>query len=341
SSLLEQLRMRREGQMGFEAPIFLLLIPLLLLFFRQWVARNTPASILFPIPIEKVGASKSPLPFSVLLKLSGITLLIIALARPQATMSSSKRSTGGIDIMMVMDVSASMNIEDLADRSRFEVAKDTMESFIKGRENDRIGFIIFSGEPLTLAPPTLDYGLVLRSLRDAKIGVLKDGTGIGDGLSLAVNRLRSSKAKSRVIILLTDGDNNVGQVDPGTAGELAAGYGIRVYTIAIGREGRVKLPIRSQGVFGNTVTTYQYFDNALNPELLKKIAEITKGKFYRVTDESALNSVFREIDGMEKTVIQTRDDVRHEERFKAPLVIGLLLLLIELLLSRTFWRFAI
>jgi len=216
-----------------------------------------------------------------------------------------------------------------------------MESFIKGRENDRIGFLIFSGEPLTLAPPTLDYGLVLRSLRDAKIGILKDGTGIGDGLTLAVNRLRTSTAKSRVIILLTDGDNNVGQIDPATAGELAAGYGIRVYTIAIGREGRVKLPIKTQGIFGNPITTYQYFDNALNPELLKKIALLTEGKFFRVTDESALNSVFREIDGMEKVETKSKESVRYEERFQAPLLLGLGLLLLEAILARTVWRFAL
>lgn len=327
--------------MGFNSIIFLLAIIPLVLFFKRWVERNTPASLAFPIPVERVATSRSPTPFSIALKTAGIAFLIVALARPQSTVSSSKRSVGGIDIMMVMDVSASMNIEDLADRSRLEVAKDTMESFIKGRESDRIGFLIFSGEPLTLAPPTLDYGLVLRSLRDAKIGVLKDGTGIGDGLSLAVNRLRNSHAKSRVIILLTDGDNNVGQVDPGTAGELAAGYGIRVYTIAIGREGRVRLPIKTQGVFGNTITTYQYFDNALNPELLRKIAEMTRGKFYRVTDESALNSVFKEIDGLEKTVIQSRDDVHYEERFKTPLILGLALLLMELILSRTIWRFAL
>jgi len=265
----------------------------------------------------------------------------VALARPQQSFTRTDRSVGGIDIMMVMDVSASMNIEDLGERSRLEIAKGTMESFIQGRENDRIGFVAFSGEPLTLAPPTLDYGLVLRSLRDVKIGVLKDGTAIGDGLSLAINRLRGSTAKSRVIILLTDGDNNVGQVDPGTAGDLAAGYGIRVYTIAIGREGRVRLPIRTQGVFGNTITTYQYFDNALNPELLKKIAQLTRGKFYRVTEESALSSVFREIDGLEKTIVRSRSDVRHEERFSKPLLAGLALLLLELALSRLHWRFAL
>ncbi len=326
--------------MRFEDWFVLLAAVPIWLLFRAWVTRNSPPAMTFPIPIAASARVFHPVPWLVALRLLGIGFLLVALARPQAVLKRQDRSVGGIDIMMVMDVSASMNIEDLAERPRLDVAKDTMESFIKARENDRIGFIVFSGEPLTLAPPTLDYGLVLRSLRDAKIGVLKDGTGIGDGLSLAVSRLRNSTARSRVVILLTDGDNNVGQVDPATAGELAAGYGIRVYTIAIGREGRVRLPIRTQGVFGNTVTTYQYFENALNPELLKKIAELTQGKFYRVTDESTLNSVFREIDGLEKSEIRSTSDVRHEDRFRQPLILGLALLLLELFAARGLWRFA-
>ena len=310
------------------------------LAYRFWVRRNTPPMLPFSLPVTEKASVKNPQNYLTWIRLAALALIFVALARPQASFKQAERTVGGIDIMMVMDVSASMNIEDLAERSRFEVAKDTMESFIKGRQNDRIGFLIFSGEPLTLAPPTLDYGLVLRSLRDAKIGVLKDGTGIGDGLSLAVNRLRSSTAKSRVIILLTDGDNNVGQVDPATAGDLAAGYGIRVYTIAIGREGRVRLPIRTQGVFGNVVTSYQYFDNALNPELLQRVAQLTQGKFYRVTDESALTSVFKEIDQLEKSEVKTNEKVHYEERFQKPLLLGVILLLLELALSRTLWRFA-
>ncbi len=311
------------------------------LAYRFWIRRNTPPAIPFPLPVGERAASRNPQTYLAALRLAALALIFVALARPQASFRQTERTVSGIDIMMVMDVSASMNIEDLADRSRFEVAKDTMESFIKGRENDRIGFLIFSGEPLTLAPPTLDYGLVMRSLRDARIGVLKDGTGIGDGLSLAVNRLRNSTAKSRVIILLTDGDNNVGQVDPATAGDLAAGYSIRVYTIAIGREGRVKLPIRTQGAFGNVTTSYQYFDNALNPELLQRIAAMTRGKFYRVTDESTLNSVFKEIDELEKTDVKTNERVRYEERFRLPLMLGMLLLALEFVLARTIWRFAL
>jgi Ca-activated chloride channel homolog len=313
----------------------LLVVPLL---HRWWMGRNRPARLTFSLPVPSALGKGNPLRWIFLLKYAALGLMILSLARPQASYRQTERTVSGVEIMMVMDVSASMNIEDLNERPRFDVAKETMEAFVKGRESDRIGLVVFSGEPLTIAPPTLDYGLVLSGIREATSGVLKDGTGIGDGLSLAVSHLRGSKARSRIIILLTDGDNNVGQVDPGTAGEMAAGYGIRVYTIAIGREGRVKLPIRHKGALGNTITTYQWFENALNPELLQQIAAITSGKFYRVTEGDALPRVFSEIDRLEKTEIKSAEKVRYEEAFQKPLKAGLAILLIEQLLSRGWWR---
>jgi Ca-activated chloride channel homolog len=316
--------------------LILLLVPLL---HRWWARRNAPPRVAFPLPIPASIGAKSPARVLLALKYAALVAMVISLARPQAAYRQTQRTVSGVEIIMVMDVSASMNIEDLADRARLDLAKDTMESFIRGRQNDRIGFVIFSGEPLTLAPPTLDYGLVLKALRDVETGVLKDGTAIGDGLSLAVSHLRNSKSKSRVIILLTDGDNNVGQVDPATAGELASGYGIKVYTIAIGREGRVKMPIRHKSLFGNTVTTYQYFDNALNPELLEQIAKSTGGKFYRVTEERALDSVFKEIDQLEKVDIKTSEKIKYNEGFEKPLKLGLVALLVEQVLARGWWRF--
>lgn len=313
----------------------LVLIPLL---HRWWKGRNRPAKINFPIPIPKHVVRKSPVKWLLIIRYLALCLLIVALARPQTSFRQTQRKVSGIDIVMLMDVSASMNIEDLAEKSRLEIAKETIKDFIRGRQNDRIGLVVFSGEPFTLAPPTLDYGLVVKALNDVEIGVLTDGTAIGDGLALAVSRLRDSKAKSRVIILLTDGDNNVGQIDPATAGELSAGYGIRVYTIAIGREGRVKLPIRHTGPFGKMIISYQWFDNALNPELLQHIATITKGKFYRVTDASALESVFKEIDQLERTEIQSAEKIRYDEDFEKPLRWGLFLLLFEQLISVLWWR---
>lgn len=319
--------------------------PILLLFLifpllhRWWMWRNKPARVRFSLSIPKSFSNQKPFQYLLLLKYVGLAFLVIAMARPQTKFQQTQRTVSGIDIVMVLDVSASMNAEDMGARSRIDIAQDMMERFIEGRQNDRIGFVMFSGEPLTMAPPTLDYGLVLKSLHQAKIGVLRDGTAIGDGLSLAVNHLRASKAKSRVIVLLTDGDNNLGQVDPATAGDLAAGYGIRVYTIAIGREGRVKIPIHHRDPFGNTVTLYQYQDNALNPELLKQIARETHGKFYRVQEENALADVFKEIDQLEKSDVKSKEKIRYEEAFQKPLKLGMLLLILGQIFEWGWWRF--
>jgi Ca-activated chloride channel family protein len=301
------------------------------------------------MPFQGIRASGSrinPIGLLTVLKVLGLALLVLALARPQFATQLDERSMQGIDIVLALDVSQSMNIEDLADRSRLDVAKDILTRFIQGRPNDRVGFVIFSGEPITLAPPTLDHELLLGAVKQADTGLLKDGTAIGEGLALAVSRLResrtgSSSSKSKVVILLTDGDNNSGQVDPTTAGDMAAGFGIRVYTIAIGKEGRVKLPIRRQNVFGQVVKTYQWQDNALNPELLEKIAEATGGKFYRVTELKVLESVFREIDQLEKTVLVKTEKIQYRDQASLPLRGGVAILVIEWLLENFWWRFLI
>lgn len=315
--------------------LLLLLIPLLHRWFRH---RNKPARVMFPLSLPKSVSQKNPSRILSVLRYVGWGLLIFSLARPQTSYKQTERTVSGIDIMLVLDVSASMQIEDLGERSRIDIAKETISNFVKGRQNDRIGFIMFSGDALTLAPPTLDYALVLKGIAQADTGTLKDGTAIGDGLALAVSHLRESKAKSKIIVLCTDGDNNVGQVDPGTAGELAKGYGIRVYTIAIGKEGRVKMPIRQKGILGNTVVTYQWFDNALNPQLLQQISELTSAKFYRVTDETTLENVYQEIDKLEKTDIKTNEKTRYEDVYAKFLKLGLFVLLIEQLLARGWWR---
>ena len=302
--------------------------------------RNKPARVAYSIPIPKKVAQKSPLRILLGLKYLGLVLLVFSLARPQTSFKQTERTVSGIDIMMLLDVSGSMDAEDMAqDTSRLDVAKETMIKFVKGRQNDRIGFVMFSGEPLTLSPPTLDYGLVLDKLKETRLGILKDGTAIGDGLALAVSHLRESNAKSKVIILMTDGDNNLGQVDPATAGEIAAGYGIRVYTIAIGKEGRVKIPFKTRGIFGNTITTYQWFDNALNPQLLQTIAKTSHGRFYRVTDAGTLDSVFKEIDQLERTEIKVSEKVKFDEQFQKPLKVGVFALLVQQILERGWWRF--
>lgn len=321
------------------ASLFVLGFALLIPFFhRFWRRRNQPARVRFSLPIPKDIRRADPSRILLVLRYAAILLAIVALARPQESHRQTQRQVSGVDLMMVLDLSASMNIEDLAEESRMATAKRTMESFIKRRTDDRMGFLVFSGEALTLVPPTLDYGLLLAALRKADTGQLKDGTAIGDGLATAVNRLKNSKAKSRVIVLLTDGENNVGQVDPLTAGDLAKGYGIKVYTIAIGKEGRVRMPIRRKGMLGETVTTYQWFDNQLNPELLREISKATEGKFYRVEDKAALEEVFTDIDRLEKSEIKTNEKVRYDEIFGKPLLASLLVLALERILARFWWR---
>ncbi len=324
--------------MRFEHFYFLGLLLLIPLFYRTMVDRNKSARVRFPLNLPKNILNSHPERILLYLKLGAFLMLVLAMARPQTQFRETHRKVSGVDIMMVMDTSLSMNIEDLGEGNRLDAAKRVMEGFIKKRMADRIGFEVFSGEPLTLVPPTLDYGLLLRELRKVETGKLKDGTAIGDGLALAVSRLRNSKSKSRIIILLTDGENNVGQVDPLTAGDLAAGYEIKVYTIAIGKEGRVKMPIRQRGIFGNEVIQYQWYDNQLNPELLQKIAAATDGKFYRAEDETTLNKVFSDIDRLEKTDIQMSEKIQYDEDFAKPLTFAIFLLLLEYALSRFWWR---
>jgi len=326
--------------MRFHSPFvlyFLLALPVCLYF---WLKSSKQPKIRIPLPLiaeSKLILSSSTI--SAVLKTIAVGLLIFALARPQKVSKFQDRKESGIDIVMVLDVSLSMLIQDMGQKSRMDIAKDTYKSFIEGRNNDRIGLVVFSGEPLTLAPPTLDYGLLLSQVNTVQPGShgLKDGTAIGDGLALAINRLKKSTAKSRVIILLTDGDNNVGRIDPLTSGDLALGYGIKVYSIAIGTEGRVRQPFPQQTPMG-TVYQYAWVENRLNPSLLKEISEKTKGKFYRVTEEKALQQVFRNIDKLEKSEIITKDKVHYQEEYFQPLLIAILLISIERLFSLIWWR---
>lgn len=320
------------------APVFLLLL-LIPLLHRWWMKKNRPPSIKFPVSIPKGVKKGSPVRRLLILRYIALALMVTALARPQTVEKQVERKVSGIDIILVTDVSRSMLAEDLGDRNRLEIAKDTLTQFVMGRKNDRIGYVLFSGEPLTLVPPTLDYGLLLNQIRKTEIGLLRDGTAIGDGLSLAVNRLRNSTAKSRIIVLLTDGKNNIGQVDPETAGSLAAGYGIKVYTIAIGSRGSIRLPIKHTDPLGRTVTTYQRMGGQLDTKLLKKIADITQAKFYRVTSKKIFEKVFKEIDQLEKSEVKSFERVRYQEEYEKPLKLAFLFLIIEQILALGWWRF--
>ncbi len=319
----------------------LLLLPILPWLMRWAYRQAKPPYFVFSRALGTRFSKRDPRFFLLSMRGVALALMVVALARPQSSFHQQERKVSGIDILMVMDVSASMLAEDLAEKSRLDIAKDTMIRFIQGRENDRIGFVNFSGEPLTLAPPTLDYGLLTNAVKQIETGKLRDGTAIGDGLSLGVSRLKNSTAKSRIVILLTDGDNNIGQVSPADAGELAKGFGIKVYTIAIGREGPVRIPVVQKLPGGAVRKEYFTQQNALNTEILEVIAQNTGGKFYRVQDLETLEEVFGEIDQLERTDVQTREKVKYEEQFAWFLKLALFVLLLEKILARLLWRMAL
>jgi Ca-activated chloride channel family protein len=333
--------------MKFKYPlIFLLLVPLILILVRNYFQMTKGKySSHISVPWQrlwKLAHNMGSLPprFIHLLVYSvACALFIFALARPQMSFQKIKKNVEGIDMMVVLDLSASMRIEDFRDMSRIDTAKMILKEFISDRVNDKIGFQVFSGEAVTLVPPTLDHAMVLNALRTTDIGDLSDGTAIGDALATAVGRLKESTAKSRIVVLVTDGDSNVGSVDPMTAGELAKGFGIRVYSVAIGREGRVAMPFIQKDVFGRQVKTYQYFDSSINPELLRQISSVTGGKFYRVEDDpKAFRAVFADIDKLERYKIETTEQVKYEEHFMPFLIWGIAVFALGFLLQNVVLR---
>ena len=275
------------------------------------------------------------------LLLFSVLFFILALARPQRADQQVKRTLEGLDIVLVLDISDSMLIEDMKPLNRLESAKETIANFIKERRSDRIGVVIFAGEAFTLVPPTLDYQLVLdrvAQITTAASARIKDGTAIGVGMASGAARLKDSQAKSRVMIFMTDGENNSGTIDPETGLEIAKGYGIKVYTIGIGRSGPTKLPIYSTDLFGNKHKSYQPFESTVNDELLNKMAQDTGGKYFRATKEDSLKGVFNEINKLETTKIEDSKFTRYEEYFPYFLIIGLLMFALSRLLSMTFLR---
>lgn len=268
-------------------------------------------------------------------------LLILALARPQRADSQVKRTLEGLDIVLVMDISDSMLIEDMKPLNRLEAAKETIANFIKQRRSDRIGVVIFAGEAFTLVPPTLDYQLVLdrvSQIETAQMAHIKDGTAIGVGMASGAARLKDSQAKSRVMIFMTDGENNSGTIDPETGLEIAKGYGLKIYTIGIGRSGPTKLPIYTPDRFGNRHKSYQPFESTVNDELLTKMAQDTGGKYFRATKEDSLAGVFNEINKLETTKIEDNKYTRYEEFFPYFLAAGLAMFLVSRFLSMTVLR---
>ncbi|MCC1483274.1 vWA domain-containing protein [Winogradskyella immobilis] len=269
-------------------------------------------------------------------RLIALAFLITALARPRTVDVSTKtKTTRGIDIVMAIDVSASMLAKDLLP-DRLEALKKVASSFIDGRPNDRIGLVEYAGEAFTKTPITSDKNIVQRSLRDIKYNTIIDqGTAIGMGLATSVNRLKDSKAKSKVIILLTDGVNNSGFIDPKTASNLAVEYGIKVYAIGLGTNGTALSPVRA---LSNGGFQYGRVQVEIDEDLLKEIADVTGGKYFRATNNKKLAEIYDEINKLETTEVEERKYYNYEEKYRPLVLIAGLLLLLELLLRHTIFR---
>lgn len=276
-----------------------------LLFIIRWLTRYYFNQKL-PVALTKSDLKSSPVNLirllpEIILALV-LALLLVALARPQKTNEKVEQWTEGIDIMIALDISQSMQIEDFKP-NRLEAAKDVARDFIKGRKQDRIGLVVFSGDAFSLAPLTTDYDLLQSYLNDISFEMIESrGTAIGSAMAVVTNRMRESESKSKVCILISDGDNTAGNIDPITAAELADAYNIKIYTIVVGKEGMVPF---GKDFFGRP----QMVENSVDETTMRKIAEIGKGEFFRVTDNEALVSVFKRIDQYEKAEIK-------ESRFK-------------------------
>lgn len=266
------------------------------------------------------------------LNIAVMTLLVIVLARPQSSENWENVSTEGIDIVMAVDVSTSMLARDLRP-DRLEAAKDVASAFIAGRPYDRIGLVVFAGESFTQCPLTTDHPVVTNLLRETATGVLQDGTAIGNGLATAVNRLKESEAISKVIILLTDGENNAGEIPPITAAEIAKTFGIRVYTIGVGTIGTAPYPMQTP--FGIQV---QNIPVKIDEESLQSIAGLTGGKYFRATSNDKLKQIYTEIDALEKSKIEVKEFSKKQEEFQPFALAAALLLIAGILMKVTIFR---
>lgn len=314
---------------------FLLIIPILISWYL-WKGRKKQAAISYSSlkMFEKIPTTFRErlihLPFAI--RMIALIFLIIALARPQNFSAGQSVNAEGIDISMVLDISGSMLAEDFKP-NRLDAAKAVIDDFVSARTTDRIGLVIFSREAFTQCPLTIDYSVLRNLLADIRTGMIEDGTAIGNGIANGINRLKDSDAESRVIILLTDGVNNAGEVDPISAAEIASTFGIRIYTIGVGTRGQAPYPVQTP--FG---IRYQMVPVEIDEVILKKIAELTGGEYFRATNNRALEEIYNKIDKMEKTKIEITSYRNAKELFGTWLGIGFALLLMELLASKTILR---
>ena len=322
---------------GFQHP-WLLLLLLALPAFRVWTRRRRPSALTWSragtlAPLAGRGARLlGTLP--AWLRALAAAALIVAMAGPRTGTSAMDVQAEGIAIVLTVDVSSSMLAEDFAPDNRLEVARRKVADFVRGRSYDRIGMVAFAGEALTQVPITIDYAVLFRALEELEVGMLEDGTAIGTALATAANRLRRVPGESKVVILMTDGENNRGEIDPLTAAQAAEAYGIKVYTIGVGSEGVAPMPI-GRGPFGQ----YQYanVEVHIDEALLTQIADITGGRYFRATNAEALDSIYHQIDRLERTEVEVRRWVDYTPRYLPFLLLAILLLAAEWTLRASRW----
>ncbi|HOV98217.1 MAG TPA: VWA domain-containing protein [Bacteroidota bacterium] len=314
----------------FANPEFLWLLLLIPALWYYWW--KTERKQLVELPFPSLQLTK-PLPktwrerlarLPIWLRLLAIAFFIVALARPQSISSKQNITTEGIDIVLVLDVSGSMLAEDFSP-NRLEAAKQVASDFIDGRSNDRIGLVIFSAESFTQCPLTLDYPVLKNLLKDVKNGMIADGTAIGLAIANGVNRVKDSKAKSKVMILLTDGVNNRGEIDPITAAKIAATYGIRIYTVGVGAQGQAPYPVETP--FG---IRRQMVPVDIDEKVLTEVASLTGGKYYRATDNRTLKAIYQEIDKLERSKIEVTAYRRYTDLYGSWLALGFLCFIAEI-----------
>jgi Ca-activated chloride channel family protein len=318
------------GLFRFETPLALLLL-LLLPAWWLWRRRHSPGAIVFSrTGVLARGPRAGRLVARAIFVLRNVALasLIIALARPRTGARVENVTTSGINIVLAIDLSSSMLAEDFQPNNRLEVAKAKVKQFILARSSDRIGVVAFAGEALTQVPLTTDYNVVLKAVDNLQAGQLEDGTAIGTGIATAANRLRDAPGRSRVVILLTDGVNNRGDIDPLTAAKAAAVYGVKIYGIGIGSEGFAPVPV-GRGVFG---LRFENQPVQIDEALLRQIAALTGARYFRARDAAALEAIYGQIDRLERAPMQSRSYVRYTELYRWLVGLALLALLGELAL---------
>ncbi len=331
--------------MRLKNPEFLLLLlawlPMVWVYIRRErrlrpSVRFSDLSFIHTLPRSPLLGARHSL---LVLRLAGVGLLAVALARPQKGHTEEEVTTEGVDIVLVQDISTSMKGLDFKPENRLHVAKQRAKEFVSKRRSDRIGLVVFAGRSYTKCPLTLDYNILTRFLEDIRFGDAEDGTAIGTAIATAATRIKDSPAESKVMILLTDGANNRGDISPAAAAKAAGDLGIKIYSIGVGKEGQVPYPVEIVNPWtGQRETRIQMVKSELDEETLREIADLTGGKFFRAQNPQALAQIYDTIDELEKTEIKTKSYTNYSDRFFPWLFWGTVLLMLELLLAHTRFR---